>query len=202
MAEMKRCKQCGLLKEVEQFRLYTYSRSKGTPGRYRYCKQCESINAAYTRAKKQNEAYEKGDAKEHARVIEAKIEALYGTLESKGFRTPLSYTAPVDNTISAIDSIMSFYEVDAPKLPVAANNEVPDDLQRWLTMDYSEWSERGLSPEYLQETVYESLKAKYRPQIGIDREKYIPVYDDTYKDVLNKILARFDDYEDNEEDQE
>ena len=50
-------------------------------------------------------------------------------------------------------------------------------------------------PEYLQETVYESLKAKYRPQIGVDKQTYLPIYDDTYKNVLNQILRRFDDYE-------
>ena len=72
-------------------------------------------------------------------------------------------------------------------------------MQVCLDQDPSEWVEKGLSPEYLQETVYESLKAKYRPQLGYDSERGLPIYDDTFKDVLNQILRRFDDYEDSME---
>ena len=79
-------------------------------------------------------------------------------------------------------------QVDIPE-------EVPDELQHWLETDMDEWLEADLSPEFLQETIYESLKAKYRPQKGIDRERFIPIYDDTYRDVLNMILRRFDEYE-------
>ena len=52
-----------------------------------------------------------------------------------------------------------------------------------------------MSPEYLQETVYESLKAKYRPQTGFNRDTGMPIYDDTYKAELNQILRLFDEYE-------
>ena len=78
---------------------------------------------------------------------------------------------------------------------VAPPSDVPDELQAWLDADPAEWQAKELSPEYLQETIYESLKAKYRPQIGVDRDTYLPIYDDTYKDVLNQILRKFDDYE-------
>jgi hypothetical protein len=73
--------------------------------------------------------------------------------------------------------------------------EVPDELQHWLTVDTQEWKKDNISPEYLQETVYESLKAKYRPQVGVNKETFVPIYDDTFKAVLNQILRRFDDYE-------
>lgn len=73
--------------------------------------------------------------------------------------------------------------------------EVPEELLHWLTVDVQEWYMNDMSPEFLQETIYESLKSKYRPQIGIDKDRYIPIYDDTYKQVLNDILRRFDDYE-------
>ena len=76
----------------------------------------------------------------------------------------------------------------------APTSEVPDELQAWLDADPAEWQAKELSPEYLQETIYESLKAKYRPQISVDRDTYLPIYDDTYKDVLNQILRKFDDY--------
>ena len=29
----------------------------------------------------------------------------------------------------------------------------------------------------------------------MDKETYLPIYDDTYKDVLNQILRKFDYYE-------
>jgi len=44
--------------------------------------------------------------------------------------------------------------------------------------------------------VYEELQKKYRPILRIDEETMLPVYDDTYRDVLQKILERFDKYED------
>ena len=60
--------------------------------------------------------------------------------------------------------------------------------------DPAEWQEESsvlnTSGDHLQ-----SLKAKYRPQTGVDKETYLPIYDDTYREVLNQILRKFDDYE-------
>lgn len=91
---------------------------------------------------------------------------------------------------------MQFYA--DPATPITTTVELseaalPKDLEHWLSVDTSEW--RDMSPEYLQETVYESLKAKYRPQTGVDPNTSLPIYDNTYRDVLNQILRRFDDYE-------
>ena len=101
-----------------------------------------------------------------------------------------------------LDKLLSFYEatdtnrgIPATQSPSSLPINMPDELKEWLNSEMSVWSEAGISPEYLQETVYESLKAKYRPQIGVDKETYLPIYDDTYKTVLNDILKRFDDYE-------
>ena len=47
MSKVKRCVQCGILKEEDEFRPYTYSKSKGTSGRYRILK-AETIS--YRRA--------------------------------------------------------------------------------------------------------------------------------------------------------
>lgn len=102
----------------------------------------------------------------------------------------------------AVDKLLAFYgqqpQEQARQSTVDIPNEIeiPEDLNIWLTQDQTEWIEKGLSPEYLQEVVYEALKAKYRPQLGYDTERGLPIYDDTFKDVLNEILRRFDDYED------
>lgn len=209
MISVKRCVQCGILKDVEEFRKYTYSAAKNTEGRYRICRSCETINTKYRRDK----AYiadNTGDGgvliseRNPEHVYYAKrdsieqIESLYALLESKGLRTPLSksLSQKKDTFTEAFDTLKAFYEVSRPSPAVALKKlDVPSELTQWLTETTVQWIGFGLTPEYLQETVYESLKAKYRPQIGVDQTTYLPIYDDTFKDTLNEILKRFDDYE-------
>lgn len=208
---LKRCKQCGILKEADEFRQYTYSKSNGTEGRYRICRACENINGSYRRARIMLEkAGVRGlrDIDGPGTLMDAwntvsRIERLYETLEAQGFSVPQYGDSPARQLTSdqTIDQLMAFYGVSAsgrPGIPTDENvpqDVVPEDLQVWLDQDMQEWIDAGLSPEYLQETVYESLRAKYRPQIGFDRDRGLPIYDDTYKLVLNNILRRFDDYE-------
>ena len=45
-------------------------------------------------------------------------------------------------------------------------------------------------------TASEELREKYRPMLEINKQTMMPVYDDTYKSILDQILARFDEYED------
>lgn len=196
MAEVKRCKQCGLLKDIEEFRQYTYSKKNETGGRFSTCRSCESINSKYMKLKASGE-----DSPE----IE-QIEKLYNILESQGFHTPLSRlqsTEQPKTTVDlAVDKLLRFYG-DTPRtvvkpvvvLPTETKTDIPVELTHWLNESSEDWIQKGLSPEFLQETIYESLKAKYRPQVGFDQEKFVPIYDDTYRDVLNDILRRFDDYE-------
>ena len=223
MAEVKRCAQCGLLKNAEDFRKYTYAREKNTDGRYRLCKQCETTNTTYRRAcKRLNELQAAGICNEEVTRLEymkSRISKLYEMLAARGLRVPTQQAekptaerkvlqdvdqlfAMYGNTTEAIacttSSAASLKVSKAPTLSTTlANNllEVPDELQAWLEADPQQWRDRELSPEYLQETIYESLKAKYRPQIDVDRSTFMPIYDDTYKDVLNQILRKFDDYE-------
>lgn len=211
--ELKRCKQCGLLKDAEAFRQYTYSRNKGTQGRYSICRECESINQTYRRAKQHciehhidehtaSYATSAKDAALWAQVCQ--IEQLYDMLRTRGLKVPEPIVAPSKSTPveAMVKRLSDFYAASDQPLPptgqstVAVNtNGLPDDLAGWLNSDWHQWQEQGMSPEYLQETVYESLKAKYRPQTGFDRETGLPIYDDTYKTTLNEILRRFDDYE-------
>lgn len=225
---LKRCKQCGILKPVDAFRQYTYSKTRELDGRYRICRECESINSSYNKAIKQltqlgitdhsDESLSKlvcctNDIKSKAAEIIMRVRSLYTLLESQGHTVPkvgsrnksLTSEASQSQTEKSIDKLMAFYGAgDAtPKAstqgstidPDVPMDEIPEDLRDWLDGDMNVWVEKNLSPEYLQDMVYESLKAKYRPQIGFDRDKGLPIYDDTYKVILNAILRRFDEYE-------
>jgi hypothetical protein len=195
MSDVKRCVQCGILKEEEEFRKYTYSRENGTEGRYRVCKSCEAINAAYRRAKQyivERERSENSTWYDKMVATVDKTDKLYAILESRGLRVPASKQ---EESTDSIDNLLAFYKEDAKVTVAVTPQEAPDELQHWLTVDTQEWKKDNISPEYLQETVYESLKAKYRPQVGVNKETFVPIYDDTFKAVLNQILRRFDDYE-------
>lgn len=205
MGEVKRCKQCGILKDAGEFRQYTYSKKSETPGRFSICRSCENINSRYKRLNEQSKFSNVVDyAAQQAEL--SRIEELYKMLESRGFHTPLSRQtrdgAPEESTTKkAIDNLMSFYSAQPANCskkspaPTETKVEVPKELNQWLAEDTTVWREKEISPEFLQETIYESLKAKYRPQIGMDQEMFIPIYDDTYKDILQRILRKFDDYE-------
>lgn len=211
LSNTKRCKQCGILKQAEDFRKYTYSKAKDTEGRYTLCKACESINSRY-KVLRTRLASEPTNGASTDQVEYDKIDNLYKALETRGLKTPLSF-AKSKPTVSPVDQIFQFYGVpekpatqqqpyekkamQAPKIPTApeVQDVVPSDLQTWLDGTMESWNEHELSPEFLQETIYESLKATYRPQIGVDPDTYMPIYDDTYKDMLNAILRRFDEYE-------
>ena len=214
MADMKRCIQCGLLKNVDEFRRYTYAKEKDTDGRYRLCKPCEATNTTYRKICKQLDTFKNPVTGEYTitpsteetfyRLMHARerIEMLYNMLSARGLRVPTKKVPedPNAGVLGTVDKLFAMYGEKPTAATVAATvvaptSEVPDELQAWLDADPAEWQAKELSPEYLQETIYESLKAKYRPQIGVDRDTYLPIYDDTYKDVLNQILRKFDDYE-------
>ena len=196
-----------MLKEETCFRPYTHSRGKSEPSRYRICRDCESINTTYRRAREQ---LDKGGLSlaESSQLSEtvSKILQLYRALEAKGLQVP-EYGVKKKKSVAetAVDKLLAFYgqqpqeQARQSTVDIPTEIDIPEDLNVWLTQDVNEWIEKGLSPEYLQETVYESLKAKYRPQLGYDSERGLPIYDDTFKDVLNQILRRFDDYEDSME---
>lgn len=211
MSDVKRCTQCGMLKDAEEFRQYTYSKAKGTAGRFRICRSCESVNSTYKRVCRQlknmgHTVYGKDIELYHAlQNAKEEIENMYDLLDKHGLRTPRridpyrveSVPAAPSAIEQTIKQLSTFYaEPNTPPVRnVSVSVEIPEELQAWLNADPNEWAEKELSPEYLQETIYESLKAKYRPQTGVDKETYLPIYDDTYKDTLNQILRKFDDYE-------
>ena len=148
MSDVKRCVQCGLLKEADAFRKYTYSRENNTEGRYRVCKKCEAINAAYRRAKQwiaDNGRHCNAATFKKMQEIVDKTDKLYNVLEGRGFRVPTAYgeSGPLD----AIDSVLSFYKEDIVIQPAeVAPSQIPSELIYWLEANTSEWEERCLAP--------------------------------------------------------
>ena len=178
-------KQCGELKPIEQFRKY-YGGRKGT---YTTCKTCEKINS---RAKYLTN---KGDKCSKAELTAlATTHKLWDAQRAAGPQLPRENTGRKVPLSESLDDMIDKYKqqaeavqevVQAVKVP-----DIPAELSRWLTEPLTE------EPEYYQDEVYEQLKTKFRPKTKIDPDTMLPVYDDTYKPVLDKILERFDNYED------
>ena len=176
----KTCKQCGELKPIEQYRAY-YGGRRGT---YTICRLCERINSRhkYLKAKGESIGYD-----EEAEIQQ--IEDLWEAQHAIGLQPPRLDTGR--RTPMPIDLVAEAAKYRQLAGAIQHNNkEAPFDLNQWLTKDLTE------DPEYYQDTIYEALKKKYRPQLAIDTDTLMPVYDDTYKEVLDAILTRFDTYED------
>ena len=176
------CKQCGELRPIEQFRKY-YGNRKGF---YKTCKSCEKINSRekYLRNKPSLTLEEEAEL--------YKIHKLYELQRGAGLQPPRLDAGRSVPIAASLDDMISKYEehVVSTHVPSTAK-PAPAELLRWLTEPLTE------EPEYYQEEVYDELKAKFRPQVRIDTATMLPVYDDTYKAVLDQISDRFDKYEDN-----
>lgn len=191
--KFRKCRQCGEIKLETEFRqYYGETRSGKERGRYRTCKACESINTRYKYlCKKQS-----NDRASEQELQELdKIEQLYDLLRAKGLKPPAKRErSTIMNLVEELLEKHSTTEVtattdDCSELASAA---APQELLDWLNADLSQYD-----PEYLQDVVADELIKKYRPQIGVDSNTYKPIYDDTHRDLLNKVLERFDEYEDN-----
>jgi hypothetical protein len=181
----KTCKQCGELKPIEQFRKY-YGGRKGT---YTTCKTCEKINS---RAKYLTN---KGDKCSEAELTElAKIHELWEVQRAAGLQPPRENAGRTVPLSESLDDMIGKYKQQAEAVQevvqAVSAPEIPAELSKWLTEPLTE------EPEYYQDEIYEQLKTKYRPKTKIDQDTMLPVYDDTYKPILDKILERFDNYED------
>lgn len=179
----KVCKQCGQLKPIEQFRKY-YG---GRKGHYNTCKLCEKINARckYLR--------NKGDINrsnaEHEELL--KIYTLYEAQRAAGLQPPREQSGRSTQIADSLDNMIASYKPAVAVIePFGEEPAVaPAELLVWLTCDLTE------EPDYYLDEVYEELKSKYRPTLHIDKATLQPVYDDTYKDILDKVLDRFYKYE-------
>lgn len=167
--ETKKCRQCGEIKPIEHFRKY-YG---GSTSSYTLCKDCEKINSRVKYLER------KGDrATEYDKAELAKLYQLYELQRACGLRPPRRAA----QTQSKLDAIIESYKRQA--------NALPKELQEWLTIELTK------EPEYYLDGVYEHLRAKYRPLLRVDASTLTPVYDESYAVTLEKILERFNDYED------
>jgi hypothetical protein len=181
--KMQRCKQCGEIKTIDQFRKY-YG---GRKAHYKTCKDCEKVNSRYkylsAKAWLTNEEVSEKD----------RIEELYVLLRANGLQPPrhgAGRTITVNDTVDTMLEKYKLKEQEAQEVGLKLIKNVPEDLLKWLRDPLDDHD-----PEYLQDVIYEDLKRKYRPQIGMTSEM-VPLYNNEYKEVLDAILERFDDYED------
>lgn len=189
----KICKQCGEIKPLEQFRKY-YG---GRKGHYTTCKLCEKINSRekYLANKEAEGAISEVESDELHKIY--KLWEYQITLGLKPPRFACGRTTPIaENLDSMLDKYAARAKQVTDTVPVQAAAAPPPELLKWLIEPLTE------EPEYYQEEIYEDLTAKYKPQLHIDRESMLPVYDMTHAEILNKIAARFDNYEDTYYDKE
>lgn len=185
--DVKTCKQCGELKPISQFRKY-YGGRKGT---YTMCKQCERINSRekYLTAKGESMTWqEEGELD--------KIHQLYEYQRSMGLQPPnkqVRRASLADELDGMLDKYKNMSQQIAETVPpfIGHNTvEAPHELLSWLTCELDK------EPDYYLDEVYEKLRDTYRPCIGINKANMMPEYDDKYKAILDRILDRFNDYED------
>ena len=178
MDQVRTCKQCGEIKPLDAYRKY-YGNRKGS---YRVCKTCEAINGRY------KYLLAKGDTSPER----AAIEELYELLRAAGLQPPNFGTGKsMQSTTVVADMIAKRKEQMAKAARIGATPDVPEELQSWLIKSLA-----GFDPEYLQDTIYETLVHTYAPVIRIDSDTLLPVHDEKYRHILIKILERFDAYED------
>jgi hypothetical protein len=183
--DVKTCKQCGELKPISQYRQY-YGGRRGT---YKTCKSCERINSR----EKYLSSKEILTTEENAEL--AKIHALYECQAKVGLRPPVKQgrrkplTDDLNDMIKKYAAMSAAVAYETPKAETIVDT-APYELTRWLTETMDK------EPDYYLDEVYEELTTTYRPCTGINRSTMMPEYDNTYKDVLDRILERFNEYED------
>lgn len=138
----------------------------GRTGSYNTCKDCESINSRVKYLKRKSDL-SPAEASELSKIYE-----LWGAQRLLGLKPP-----GVRRT--ALELVESMLNV----------NPVNTELQEWLDCELSE------DPDYYLDEVYDKLMSKYRPLLSINPETMERNYDDTYKDILDQIQARFEAYE-------
>lgn len=163
---MKTCKQCGESKHLTAFRTYY----NGGSARNNTCKVCEKINS-------RRKYLESKDGIQEHELSELKmIYQLYDEQRKNGLKPPRKTTKEC-GVVSMVSSM------------IHKQQDIGAELQAWLTCELSDYK-----PEQLDE-VYNGLAKKYRPICGLDTVTKLPIYNNTYKEILDKVLVRFDDYE-------
>lgn len=165
---MRECKQCGGLKKLTEYNKY-YNRPTG---RRRVCKSCMSTNNRYKYLNGKEELTKK-EQKDYDSIIE-----LYKLYEELGYTVSGNYrNESVEDKLKEART-----RIEALKNPM--------ELQEWLDKDLE-----GYDPGYLVDDVMNDLSVRFRPS-ELDPVRLVPVYDDTHKEMLDKIRDRFYAYDD------
>lgn len=188
MQKVRRCKQCGEVKQLSSdfFRPYYGENAKGF---YRICKTCERINNRYKYLTGKGDAATQADLEEIAR-----IEELYNTMRELGLEPPKYGAGTTSTVLSVVEELLKRKRQQAAGKKeqleeIGVEASVPTELVEWLTKPLTE------KPEYYED-VYFKLREKYMPVVDMNPDA-TPKYDETYADILDQILERFDEYEDN-----
>ena len=187
--DVKTCKQCGELKPITQFRRY-YGGRRGT---YTMCKACERINSRekYLQSKRPM-------LTEQETMELAKIHFLWDEQIKLGLQPPSreGRRASLNNELDDMLAKYSGMAKEIAQSTPATTEQAPYELTRWLTERLEK------EPDYYLDEVYDNLLATFRPCTGIDRTTMMPQYDNTHKEILDRILERFNEYEDSYYDEE
>ncbi len=178
----KTCKQCGVIKPLEQFRNY-YGGRKGT---YTICKTCEKINSRVKYLEGKSELNDKEKAELQS------IYQLWETQRTLGYQPPRTTMKGQKPVVDTVLEMMDTYKERSQLLGSVAEEALtaPPELLRWLTEELTD------DPDYYLNDIYDELKEAYKPVLRIDERAMMPVYDETYSGILDKILERFYKYED------
>lgn len=184
--KMKRCRQCGEIKQDIEFRPYYGNRATEKRGRYKICKTCEAINARH------KYLLRKPSVSDAEQQEINKIEELYEALREEGLQPPAKRKPSTDIQDAVSDLLERSKERKERVKEVDAALDTPVELLDWLNHDLS-----SFDPDQLEE-ISDKLIIKYKPQIGVD-DNYKPVFDEAHRDALNAVLKRFDEYSDSYE---
>ena len=159
---LKKCKQCGEVKPLAEFRKYYHS-----TGRYTKCKDCERINS--------REKYLNSKAK----LSDKEQKELDAIHQIWHYQRLQGLTPPRSRDVIDLEGMLAKFK----------QAELPKELNDMLHIEFDQ------DPEFYYDYYDEQLAPKFRPVVGFDAETKLPIYDETYKETLNKILQRIDDYE-------
>jgi hypothetical protein len=181
----RKCKQCTIIKPIEQFRPY-YNRKKAKANsRYLQCLTCESVNSAYKVAKARDDTDKM-----------LKIEDTYRVCVNLGGVVPAAGAIAIGcdtKTEPALDVALATISDYAAR---AANKSTELDktldftlwtFDEWLTHDFSVYDTHELFD--IEDYLYDTLKEKLMPTECMESDLHI-VRNVANEGIYNLIKAR------------
>lgn len=179
MTTVQKCKQCGEVKSLSQFRKY-YGKLKG---HYKSCIDCEKINQRLKYLKRRSDT--KPLTESEQREVEG-IEELYAVQRSMGLVPPKRRGESEAAVFGLLEAQKARLEERKQEMEETAE-DMPEEIGTLLNMSFE-----AEIPEELQERV-DALWEKYRPIIRMEASG--PIYDERYTEYLNKLQSKLDTYE-------